>query len=133
MFVRRITALVRAGVGAAVLAAGFGFAVFVAPTSATASETPTIAICSNLHAAHWKTAHKSGTTWYVSATSPTKCGFAEKVGAALTHMKVDASGNFAKSPKGYVCGGSPFGGQPQNILCHAHFGTGSFNVTIAGI
>ena len=40
-------------------------------------------------------------------TSPTKCGFAEKVGAALTHMKVDASGNFAKSPKGYVCGGSP--------------------------
>jgi len=92
-----------------------------------------MAICNTLHAAHWKTAHKSGNTWYVSVTSPTKCGFAEKAGAALTHMKVDASGNFSKSPPGYLCGGSPFGGQPHDILCHQHTGTGTFNVTITGI
>ena len=69
-----------------------------------------MAICSTLHAGHWKTAHKSGSTWIVTATSPTKCGFAEKAGALLTHMKVDSSGNFSKTPKGYVCAGTPYGG-----------------------
>jgi len=132
MFHHRVTALVRTGLGGALLAAGFGFAVVVAPTSATASERPTIAICSNLHAAHWKTAHKSGSTWIVTVTSPTKCGFAEKAGALLTHMKVDASGNFSKSPKGYVCAGTPYGGSPQNIMCHQHVGTGYFNVSVSG-
>ena len=46
-------------------------------------------------------------------------------------MKVDSSGNFSKSPKGYVCAGTPYGGSPQNILCHAHVGTGSFNVSVS--
>jgi len=131
MFAHRVTALVRTALGGALLSACFGFAVFVAPTSAHASERPTIAICSTLHAGHWKVGHKSGNAWIVTATSPTKCGYAEKAGAILTRMKVDSSGNFSKSPKGYVCAGTPFGGSPQNILCHAHLGTGSFNVSVS--
>ena len=131
MFIQRISALTRFGLGAALLCAGFGFAVIVAPTSASAREAPSISICSTLHAAHWKTAHKSGSTWIVTVTSPTKCGFAEKQGALLTHMKVDASGNFSKSPKGYVCAATPYGGSPQNIMCHQHFGTGYFNVSVS--
>jgi hypothetical protein len=133
MSVLRIPALTRVGLGAALLTAGFGLAVFMAPTTASASEAPTISICSfgTMHAAHWKVGHKSGNTWIVSATSPTKCAFAEKTGAALTHLKVDSSGNFSKPPKGYVCAGTPYGGQPTNILCHAHYGTGSFNVSVS--
>jgi hypothetical protein len=100
--------------------------------SAGAREVPSIKICATLHAAHWKVGSKSGNTWIVSVTSPTKCGFAEKSGASLTRQKVDSGGNFAKPPKGYVCAGTPYGGHPQNILCHAHFGTGAFNVTASG-
>ncbi len=131
MFAHRVTALVRTGLGGALLASGFAFAVVAAPTSAHASERPTIAICSTLHAGHWKVGHKNGSTWIVTATSPTKCGYAAKAGAVLTRMKVDSSGNFSKSPKGYVCAGTPYGGSPQNILCHAHVGTGSFNVSVS--
>jgi len=133
MFANRMKVITRAGVGAAVLATGFGLALFTAPTLASASERPSMAICNTLHAAHWKTAHKSGNTWYVTVTSPTTCGFAEKAGAVLTHLKLDSTGNFAKSPKGYTCGGAPFGGRPQNFACHQNSGTGEFDVTITGM
>ena len=121
------------GVGVALLAAGLGFGVFTAPTPAGAGEKPSMAICGTLHAAHWKTSHKSGNTWYVTVTSPTTCGFAKKAGSVLTHSKLDSTGNFAKSPKGYTCGGAPAGGRPQNFACHQDSGTGEFDVTITGV
>ena len=58
-----------------------------------------------------------------------KCGFAEKAGALLTHMKVDSSGNF-RTPRATSALARP--SVPADHLCHQHVGTGYFNVSVSG-
>jgi hypothetical protein len=100
----------------------------LASASGSRAIEPTIKICNTLHAGKWKMGSKSGNTWIVTVTSPATCGFAERIGTALTRQKVDVNGNFSKSPRGYVCAGSQSSAQSHTILCHAHFGTGAIDI-----
>ena len=94
-------------------------------------------VCKILHAAHWKSKHQSGNTWYVTAIPPASCGLAERWGATLTHLKAipqggTSAGNYAKSPSGYECVGPSVAitSLGQEILCQQNEGHGSFTINI---